>query len=1333
MKKELHLGVLFTGKLDDSFRKAINTIKGELDGLATAMGKVNKVQEEQATGLVKVKQHMNDYINNIKKLLIWQAQWYGAKAVLFAGLGVPTAVIASTVQYTAEIDKIRANLLRWEATSGKVTKEMIAQNDAMVMAVRKASLQYPLSIKEIAEAAEAFLGANVAPKIVTDMIPMIAQLKTAFPEINFEKWAIAVTGAFNVFRDQLSAAGGEVIGFQKLFEKLMVAQKEGIIRPEQFADVMQYMAQMSKLVGFNVDEMLALSVAVTNTGQKASSAARLLQGLFQSLQTEKATKKMDAFAGVLGSVGIKFDKSKTLASQFYAIIGQLEKLFNSDGTLNAGAAQFLNTLTSSDRSRILMTLIPNLQTVHDLLGKLNKSSGSLQTVADLMSQPIGAQWEIFLNTLREITVTANGKVIPALQKLVAGILDVARGVLFGLAPAGQYTDLLKLMGPAGQEAYRVTKDLKDVFLAAWSAIEPLLKALGIFIGLLLKLTQWLSKNTYLIEVLSAYIGAKLVLALIAATAKLIAFGKGLQFITMIQAAKSFADLASAVGFAGGAIANIGRIVLAFATGPLGLLIAGLTAAILLFKAARYERDKWDNRKADFKTNLAAITTSEQARVEIENRRKRLSEITDDNGKTLKSGAVANKGKGGIGQAPAVSLEERKKERVALLNEMWELENERKILRTQEDAIAELGKPQKPPKSSIDTKSLLGGKEGSGQKDRYWSSYRTELNAAMQLLKGEYQKQLSLLENQHKLGLVGDAEYYAKRAKLRANDLALEEQAILAAKKLEEDDYQEQLARASKKGPKTVKAVKEQHDAHQTEFKAKLTAVQNKREIEADDDLTEAIKRNREEEVLALKDSNEQKMVITNSFYSKNMESIENERVANERNYRDGLVSATGYYKNIEKFIKAESALNKEKYEAEYKAEKAIIELRMTRYKDHNDLEYKALLSQLEEIQRKHDQWVIDEDIATKNKLRENNNNFLDDIEAVWEGENGFNAVVKKALSDSLVEWQKWGKSVYDATKEMLGAMQDSLSSFFEDYLNGELKSAEDYFKAFGRSINKIFADMMAQKTMEILFGSTGGLFGNLFGTATPTPVAGSGIAPQESQAPGMLESIGGLVGGLFGETGAAIGSDIGKGISTFLFGGSKSIGAKDIQTGQATVQNMMVQSMVVSNSGANSGPMSYSLSGGNSLVGNLVGMFAGGSWGGALSGKDYSTSPGYFETADLCGTSELPLWHTGGIPSLENPQSFRKFHSGIGPGEVPAIIKQDEGVFTKGQMAAMAPINKIGNIVANLVHGQTGRGHNFNTNVPVTINGAENTSNRMSSALRSEIERVVIKTLQRTI
>ena len=94
----------------------------------------------------------------------------------------------------------------------------------------------------------------------------------------------------------------------------------------------------------------------------------------------------------------------------------------------------------------------------------------------------------------------------------------------------------------------------------------------------------------------------------------------------------------------------------------------------------------------------------------------------------------------------------------------------------------------------------------------------------------------------------------------------------------------------------------------------------------------------------------------------------------------------------------------------------------------------------------------------------------------------------------LQEWRDSLKSSFDwakGTAEMTySSMKSSFSSIFVDGFNGELKSAEDYFKNFMDSIMRGLADMLAQWiSMKLIMGLTGGALGGL-PTGGPTP-AGS--------------------------------------------------------------------------------------------------------------------------------------------------------------------------------------------------------------------------------------------------
>jgi hypothetical protein len=51
-----------------------------------------------------------------------------------------------------------------------------------------------------------------------------------------------------------------------------------------------------------------------------------------------------------------------------------------------------------------------------------------------------------------------------------------------------------------------------------------------------------------------------------------------------------------------------------------------------------------------------------------------------------------------------------------------------------------------------------------------------------------------------------------------------------------------------------------------------------------------------------------------------------------------------------------------------------------------------------------------------------------------------------------------------------------------------------------------------------------------------------------------------------------------------------------------------------------------------------------------------------------------------------------RFHEGIGPGEMPAIIRRDEGIFTPGQMRAMGAMGAAGgnHVQVNVINNADG-------------------------------------------
>jgi TP901 family phage tail tape measure protein len=271
------------------------------------------------------------------------------------------------------------------------------------------------------------VGAGVDINTIKALAPDIAKLSAVFPEINMEQFGVAIVGVFNVFREQIKGATDDAGKFKIIIEQLLKAQAEGVIRPESFTKVMQYMGEMSHIAGFTTEQMFALATAVSDTGIKASNASRYISGMME--QFSKSSVQYQ-----LSRIGIQIDKNKTLAEQFDDIMGKLKQKLGEGGEAKMGVLTFLDTIMSSERKRGLLALLDQWDRYLSLQEKIKNSGGGLDAAYQTKLDTINGQWQILKNTLTEI---ASGSSITSgyLKEIVTGILDMARGFLYAIEPS----------------------------------------------------------------------------------------------------------------------------------------------------------------------------------------------------------------------------------------------------------------------------------------------------------------------------------------------------------------------------------------------------------------------------------------------------------------------------------------------------------------------------------------------------------------------------------------------------------------------------------------------------------------------------------------------------------------------------------------------------------------------------------------------------------------------------------------------------------------------------------------------------------------------------------
>lgn len=131
-------------------------------------------------------------------------------------------------------------------------------------------------------------------------------------------------------------------------------------------------------------------------------------------------------------------------------------------------------------------------------------------------------------------------------------------------------------------------------------------------------------------------------------------------------------------------------------------------------------------------------------------------------------------------------------------------------------------------------------------------------------------------------------------------------------------------------------------------------------------------------------------------------------------------------------------------------------------------------------------WLTDEDVERLQKTAV----YLEKI-SVGRGE-GNNAKKDSWMRETFNQFQKHANLYEEAAKGMYEGMAGSMKTFFTDAFHGELKTAEDYFRAFGDVLVDIAAEMAARlliymTVLKPLFGGTD--LGPAFGLpgATPAP------------------------------------------------------------------------------------------------------------------------------------------------------------------------------------------------------------------------------------------------------
>jgi len=1009
-------------KLGTDQVRAINKMGVELDKALGSMKKLNdEARKSKYSNQLEMGWGFGSMFRDMEKMFQLQARWYLSRAVLFSTLEIPIVAIKSIGSYVLELDKARAELMRWGATSGRVTAEMGKDADNLVLQIRKATMQYPVMFKELKDSVESFVGAGIDSKVVAKMVPTIAQMQTAFKEIDFKQFSIALSGALNVF-------GGNSLDQAKTFanivDKIMKAQAVGIIRPEQFTVVLQYLSQIGKLSGFTLDQLLAMSVAVTDTGIKAQSASRMMRSFIIGLTSENTISQF-------AKIGIDIDRTIPIAQQFEKILSQLSEKMGK-GAPPAAWTSFLSGVFGKEPINNIITMVQNLDKYNKLQKDIEGSKGGMVAASQTMEAPISAQWQMFLNTLQNVGKELSGSTGSALSTLVIWARDIANGMLVAADSTGKFSDQLIKLGPAGETAAFIIQHLRD-------SIRWLIEGLVVF-----SFTPFINK----LKTLS------------------ITF-------TTIEA------LIVRVG------ANIGVALTRLFSNPLIVLVIGIEAITRAFNFLNGEMDKIEKRDSifysslktatmpDLEKNISTYSTQLKTLIDLDNKRK---EFFDN-------GAVSIRGIKGKQFFASLSEDEKKlllqdgsesiKSKQDALR--WKIAATRTEILSREREIA-LNKKTTDFDKNKDKEKILPPQYEKWEDSRIIAaakqSYKNQLDNDKLYREGL----LDNLDTQYKQAKISDEEYDLGKRKIVQDRFNYELLLINLEREQMKNLYSDARVHVMKTKEQNVgdnknkiNALNEEENVTMEMLKKRSQELDLAKQKDTNNiDINLFNKRKSQTIEFAEFERKINNQVADDLFAAKKAQVDEAIRLAKDE-YDHYNINASKYISlvlnNIEKEKQAEIEKNKSIANEAHK----ILTVKM-QFANSNEKE--KLLKEDSLIEKKQNADDIKANEEALKKISDFKIKTKDDMRIEYE-KNGIFGVSKKSLGSIVGQMTSTGEQIKQLWTDVAQSMSQSFQDFFIDALDGKMKSVTDYFKGFFRSIYSSIAAIASQRIAGSIINSFG--------------------------------------------------------------------------------------------------------------------------------------------------------------------------------------------------------------------------------------------------------------------
>jgi len=351
-----------------------------LDPLGKKMGGIRTVLNPKTGDYLGLKESFTTMQGIGLRFKSLMAGQIGSLMLFSTAIMAVRSAVRAWVSVNLELEKSQANLKTVTvSTYGDIDRSMAMMEERS----RELSHVVPLAAAKISESMYYLASGGLKDIEVMEQISGSVILATS-ALIENKLAAETVTTAYNVWSD--AALRGTEIA-----DKFQITIARNQVTGEQLAESFKYVAATGKMIGYSLDEVLAITGALGTLGIRGSMAGTSLNQAFL-----KISKKQ----GILRNIGIEVVDSSGKLKEFIDIIEEFRRHYGT--TIDAMEQEELGKVLDIRAARGIIPFIENIDTLRESLTDMGDAGGASMKAMLEQTYTMTSSWELIKNIFAEI-------------------------------------------------------------------------------------------------------------------------------------------------------------------------------------------------------------------------------------------------------------------------------------------------------------------------------------------------------------------------------------------------------------------------------------------------------------------------------------------------------------------------------------------------------------------------------------------------------------------------------------------------------------------------------------------------------------------------------------------------------------------------------------------------------------------------------------------------------------------------------------------------------------------------------------------------------------------